>query len=181
MAKRRRVKRVQPIQGVGFVMIEVDNPGYQPQHDGATANPRKIQAAYNPKESPAAWYRSKRIIQEHEYQAASRFRMLYERCGGSGVKALDYGKETVDGGIGPQDGLTDARAMAGRELADAHDKLGHAGYLLVEATCGQCFWMKDIYPDRYTQRKQMGVLRECLDELSIMWGFKSRARSWMAS
>lgn len=177
MAKRGKKRIRKPVQGVGFVMIEVDNPHYSERHAGAAGNPRKVQAAYNPKESPAAWYRAKLIIQEHEYQAASRFRGLYERVGGSGVKAFDYGKEFVDGG-NVTDGLTDAKAMAGKELAEAHDKLGSAGYLLVEAVCGQCFWMKDIYPDQYTQRKQMKTLRECLDELAVMWGYKTRERHW---
>lgn len=178
MAKRRKRQIKKPIAGNGFIMVDVDNPNYNPAHAGASGNPAKITAAYNPKESPAAWYRAKGIIDEPAYQAASLFRFLYERCGGSGVKALDYGKEPVDGGQIATDGLTDGRMDAAKRLLQAHDKLGHAGYLLVEAVCGQCFWVKDIHPDQYTQRRQMAALRDCLDELAVMWEFKNRARSW---
>lgn len=177
MAKKKKKVVSKPVQGVGFVMVDVENPNYNPAHEGKAGNPTKITAAYNPKESPAAWYKSKGIIQAHEYQAASMFRQLYERCGGSGVKAFDYTKDPVDGG-NVSDGITEGRMDAAKKLSDAHKKLGRSGYLLVESVCGQGCWMKDIHPDQYMQRKQMGVLRGCLDELAALWGFKSRERFW---
>ena len=178
MAKRRKKTVTKPIQGVGFIMIDVENPNYNPAHEGKAGNPTKISAAYNPKESPAAWYKSKGIIQLHEYQAASMFRRLYERCGGSGIKAIDYAKDVVDGGQIASDGITESKRAAAERLSYAHDKLGRSGYLLVESVCGQGFWVKDLHPDQYMQRKQMGVLRGCLDELAALWGFKSRERFW---
>ena len=157
-------------------MVDVENPNYNPAHEGKAGNPTRITAAYNPKESPAAWYKSKGIIQAHEYQAASMFRQLYERCGGSGIKALDYAKDVVDGGQIASDGMTDGRMDAAKKLGDAYKHLGRTRYSLVRSVCGQGHWVKDIYPSRYMRQKQMNVLRDCLDDLAGLWGQKTSSR-----
>ena len=181
MARRKKKQIKKPVAGTGFIMIDIKNPNFNPAHAGASGNPEYVPAMMNPKESPAAWYHHYGHITKSQYFAAIKFRRLYERTGGAGVKALDYGKEPVDGGQIAHDGLTQGRMDAAKELEFAHDKLGKAGFDLVQATCGELQWLKDMFPTKYQQGKAMNILRECLDELATVWGYQSRVKSWRAA
>jgi hypothetical protein len=181
MAKKRKKKTVKPIQGQGFVMVEIDNPNYNPSHAGASGNPAKAQAYMNPKESPAAWYHHYGYMTGPQYQAAVRFRMLHERSGGSGAQAIDYTKEPVDGGKGASDGLTQARMDAAQELSLAYHKIGSRDYETVMLVCGELCWLKQLEPTRYMQKKRRKQLCEALETLAIMWRFQSRVEAWRAA
>lgn len=156
-----------------IVSCTVDDPYFNRAHDGAKGNTRQTMAIRNIRESPHAWYRARGWIDEHHAQAADKFRRLYERCAGSGLRAFDYGKEPVDGGF-MTDGLTDARMDAAKELIEAQKKVGPAGYQLVEQVCGHLVWVKQLSRNTYESRQIMERLRDSLDTLSIFWGYRTR-------
>ena len=183
MAKRRKKTVSKPIQGVGFIMVDIANPNYNPAHEGKSGNPALIQAIMNPRESPIAWYfkhSSQTKVEEYQVRAANEFRRLYERSGGSGVKAFDYTKDPVDGG-NVSDGITEGRMDAAKKLKAAHSTLGYAGYSLIQATCGELLWLKDQYPTRYQQNRALDDLKLGLDVLAELWGYKTRSRAHRAA
>ena len=179
MAKRRKKTVTKPIQGVGFIMVDIDNPHYNPAHQGHAGNPALIQAIMNPRESPIAWYfrlKAQTKVEEYHVRAANEFRRLYERSGGAGVKAFDYTKDPVDGG-NVSDGLTDGRMDAAKKLKDAHSALGYAGVALVQSTSGQLLWLNQQFSTRYQQNKALDDLKRGLDVLAELWGYKTRRSS----
>lgn len=174
--KKRKRKTVTPIQGQGFIMVDIENPNFNPVHVGKPGNPEFVSAIMNPRESPIAWYyhhRRQTRVEQHHVRAANEFRRLYERTGGAGVKALDYGKEPVDGG-NVSDGITDMKIDAAKVLAEAFYNIGSEGYILIEKTCGELLWLKDQYATRYQQNLAMKQLIEALDVLAEFWGYQNR-------
>lgn len=168
-------KKKKPQRHPNFILIDVDNPNYQPGNDGEPGNPKKERAAYNYRESPIAFMRARRYITESQAKAGVKFRLLYEKCGGGGARAIDWRKEPVDGG-GWFDPFTDNRMEAAKELQQIQDKLGREGYLLVEKVCGNCIFINDLahaegYSKRYVTKLSRN-LQECLDVLAVYWGFQ---------
>lgn len=155
------------------ISISVDDPFFNRAYTETTSNTRQIQALLNVRESPARYYEARDKITKDMAAAADRFRRLYETAGGGSVKAMDTTKEPVDGGF-MSDGLTDAKLRAANELKLAYLKLGKAGYELVEQVCGHLLWVKDVSRTDYEMRRNMERLRDCLDTLSLMWGFRTR-------
>ena len=176
---KRKPKKQQPDFVVNSkavcVMVDVDNPFYSSTHDGVKGNARYVRAIRNINESPHAWYANRGWITPPQAEAADRFRQLYERCAGSGLKAFDYTKEPVDGGL-VSDGLTDARMRAAKELKGAYEKLGHSGYDLVEQVCGHLTWVKQMTRNSYEAKQMMDLFRDALTTLSIYWGYQSTAQ-----
>lgn len=171
MAKRKPRMKPKPIDD-GTVATMVDNPYFSGAHAEGASNPRKTMARLSMRESPVVWMHCHGRIDDAQLQAASRFRGLYERTGGSGVKAMDTTKEPVQGGI-MTDGLTDAKMDAAKELVAVRRRLGPVGYELVEAVCGQCLWLRELFPARRTQDRQADRLRDCLDALALFWGYRN--------
>lgn len=183
MAKRKKKTIKNLVQGVGFIMVDVDNPNYNPAHQGQAGNPAMIQAIMNPRESPIAWYfkhRSQTKVEEYHVRAANEFRRLYERSGGSGVKAFDYTKEPVDGG-NTSDGITEGRMDAAKKLKAAHDILGYSGFSLIQSTCGELLWINEQHATRRAQDYAMTELKRGLEVLAEYWGYKSRSQSFRAA
>ena len=182
MKKKKKLVKA-PIVGVGFIMVDIQNPNFNPAHEGSAGNPALIQAIMNPRESPIAWYycqRSRTKVEEYHVRAANEFRRLYERSGGSGMKAFDYTKDPVDGG-NVSDGITEGRMDAAKKLKDAHQQVGYAGFSLLQATCGELLWIKDQYATRRLQDSAMDDLKKGLDVLAEYWGYKSRSRHYNAA
>ena len=160
-----------------IVSMEVDNPDYQPEHHGAAANPKRIKAAFNMRESPVIWMRARGYVTEPQAMAATEFRRLYERSGGAGGKAIDFTREPVDGGTA-SDSITDARIDALKELSRVKDRLGIAGFDIVQKVCGECVFIKDLAPTKWYQLKLADQLKDCLDVLAVDWGYQtSRIRT----
>ncbi len=159
-------------------IMDVDNPDYNRDHDGASGNPKKIRAAFNPRESPVMWMLVRGWVTDPQAMAATRFRSLYERAGGAGAKAIDYARVTVDGG-GITDPISDASMDAHNQLKDVQARLGPAGYELIEKVCGQLLFIKQVAAEhRFSSSKRYESrlscqLRECLDILAIDWGYQT--------
>lgn len=174
----RKSKKTKPHPPVNFIMVDVDNPEYSRDHDGASGNPKKIRAAFNSKESPVMWMHARNWVTDSQAMAATEFRRLYEMCGGAGARAIDFTKEPVDGG-GYIDPISDRRMDAAKELMQVQHRLGRSGYDLVERVCGQLFFIKQVaaqYRNSSSKRyetKLANQLKDCLDVLAIDWGYQT--------
>lgn len=177
MAAKRTGRKKKPatvtLAKVTIAEIEVDNPLYQREHDGANANPRKIRAAYNPRESYAGylWYRNK--ITDTEFRAATYVRQNYELIGGAGAGSIDYASERVDGGQIAQD-ITPQQIAAGRVLKHLSIMLGPAGYDLVIKLAGEGKWPRDLSGKDEKQRYLSMRFRECLEHIAVERGWQAR-------
>lgn len=177
MASRRTGRKKKPAKVTLAVVhtgeIEVDNPSYQPQHEGASANPRKVRASYNPRESYAGylWFRKK--ITDTEFQAATYVRRNYELVGGAGAGSIDYSVERVDGGQIAQD-ITAQQMAAGRVLKHLSIMLGPAGYDLVIKLAGEGQWPRDMSSKNEKQRYLSMRFRECLEHIAVDQGWQAR-------
>ena len=155
--------------------IDVDNPLYQRSHDGASANPRKIRAAYNPKESYAGYLWVKNKITEPEWVVAGIVRRSHEMCGGAGAKSMDYSREAVDGGASAQD-ITDAQIAAGQTLKEVESILGNRGdYVLMIDLAGEGKWPREITDNPERQRYLAMHFRTLLERIAVRWKLQTRA------
>ena len=166
-------------QQIGHLKVQVEyrwaeDPGYQPQHDGAKGNQRFVHAAFNVKESPAALWLHKGYIANDQYMAATKFREYYEAAEGGGAQAFDYARPKVDGG-GASDPISVRRANAVKELVNIRRSLGQEGYEIVELVCGQC-----IFPHKqfrqYAARKKIAICKKMLEYLAVDMGYRSAGK-----
>ena len=156
----------------------IDDPGYQRQHDGAKGNTRHTSAIYNMRESPIAYMIAKGQVNQAQGEAGLHFRRIFEMAGGTGAAAMDYTKEPVDGG-GFSDPLTERQWRAGKELSEAHAKLGTAGYELVRDICGNGYFIKDLHATKWQQTLNGKLFRQSLTVLAQFWGYETaRIRKW---
>lgn len=94
--------------------VTVTNPYHTPAHDGEAGNPRTIPAIINIKESAITMLASRGRIDAAQLAAATRFRAMWEAMCRS-TRAIDYGREPVDGG-GHADPISHKQMHAAEEL-----------------------------------------------------------------
>ena len=164
------------ITGKGFVIVDMDNPDYQPGNDGASANPRKAPVFINPAESPIGWMLVHGNISYSQARAGDEFRKHYEIVQGGALRSADYAREPVDGGK-TYNPYTQSRKEASENLARAHQILGQNGFNLVEQVCGMRMHLKDIAAQSGRRKnwryiKRLGKeLRDKLDILAEEYNF----------
>lgn len=175
--KASRQKRKPPIEIMNHLelhLCEVDNPLYNRDHYGEKWNPRKSTVQINVRESAVSVLAARGYLDEAQVRAATRFRALWERLGGSGAGALDYSREPVDGGPA-RDPINERQMEAGRELARCRAILGLRGYALVGKVCGQGHSLMEIGSIRRERDTAADNLRGLLDDLAVMWGYRTDA------
>lgn len=151
----------------------IDNPDYQSQHDGVSANGKTIKAAFNMNESPIAMWAGKGTIDGAQERSATKFRWLWENSGGSGASALDYSAAKVDTS-GASDPISERQINAVMELDQCRKILGQK-FWIIQKTCGECQFLKQLFPDsEYSQRKFAKIARDGLNELACHWNLKTR-------
>jgi hypothetical protein len=172
MARRGKKAKPKPVSMPVIPTIEVDNPLFQRSHMESRTNPARIRAAYNPRESYVGFLFGKKLITEAEKRAGDKVRQAFEAMGGSGARAIDYGREHVDGGR-IAESLTEYQLEAGKTLRDVHRILGALGHDLVLRLAGEGKWPRDIAPmDTHKQKYLSMRFRECLETLAIHWGYQ---------
>lgn len=179
MTKQRRIKRkpktITPANNPHqeLHLQEVDNPLYSRAHDGDNTNPRKIGAMLNVRESSIEYLYSRNMIDQAQRMAGGKFRMYWEAAGGKGAKAIDYGREHVDGGsaITP---ISDMMAIAGQELKMCRNILGLRGFDLMEKVAGQGLMIADLSKARNERDAFMFMLKDGLDVLAHAWGYRTK-------
>lgn len=173
--RRGRKRKAVPVTVSPLViMVEVENPYFSGAHFEDATNPRKITAAMSMRESPAIWMHQHKQLDDAQAACASRFRRHFEAAGGSGAKAMDTTKEPVDGGK-VEDGITDSKVDAAKQLFRARAVLDVYEYRIVEQVCGQCIWIKDLVASKRAQLVMAQDLRVALDKLAMLWGYARRA------
>ncbi|MGR9135653.1 hypothetical protein [Rhizobium leguminosarum] len=155
--------------------VTVANPFYSPAHDGDVSNPRTIPAIINIRESAVTMLASRGRIDAAQLAAATRFRALWEAMCRS-TRAIDYGREPVDGG-GRADPIGHRQMQAAEELRRIRPLLGDKGYWLVSRICGEGYSLGEIVGSGSSKRAKLRAareLREYLDLLCEFWKLSTR-------
>lgn len=154
----------------------IDNPNYDRNHAGASGNPRKIPVQVNSMESPILqWYHHSKSIDEHQFRAASQFRLYWENTGGTGARAIDYATERVDTST-RGDPIPIRVVDAVRQINRSRAILGEIRFNLIEQTCGQGIFLNQIHPHWRGQRKAMEEIKAGLNDLAAEYGFTTRVK-----
>ncbi|MBS7741458.1 MULTISPECIES: hypothetical protein [unclassified Chelatococcus] len=97
---------------------------------------KRLRVTINVRESPLEILKSRRRIDDAEYEAGQWFRAVYERASIGPLTAFDPTKEPVDGG-GFSDPLSDSTMQASRDLRAILPVVRREGYLLLTSIVGQ--------------------------------------------
>ena len=165
----RRARTVNRGLAAHLTVAEVDDP-FEP---GA-----RIATLRSTRDDPLADRLARGHIDQAQYQAGREFQKHFgiaER----GPRSIHW-NERVDGSA-PPEALTDAQSKAWRWLDKCYRKLGDDGSALVHdvlvrnMTVRQIAQSRNLAGQRY--ESYLGIrLRECLDELAIVFGFVSARR-----
>lgn len=153
--------------------MEVENPHYSNAHEGSKGNPRKITAMVNIRESAVGTMAARGLLDAPQIMAADRFRRLFEAAGGAGARAIDYGREPVDGG-GMYDPIPDRVVDASKELAACVPILGHRTYKIIEMVVGEGCQIRDIEREHRARTTLADYIKHGLDDLAEHWNFRTR-------
>lgn len=153
--------------------VMVENPYWKSGQAEDRVNPRFTEARINPRESAIYELVKKKVIDYAQAQAADRFRAFFERMGGRGVQAIDYGKEPVDGG-GHYDPHDVSQLEAGRELDRCRSLLGVYDFNLVELVAGKRHSLHEICGSRRDREFTSWRLRLALTALAQMWKLQTK-------
>lgn len=139
----------------------------------------KIVVLRSTRNDPLADMKSKNQIDQCDYVAGRHWQAAYENAEIGHVRAIDPGKEAVDGGRMPEV-LTDQQRRAVQDLNAAKLALGQEGHALVCAALGQSLSMKQIAINRrhgiYSEAEHKYVgrrFRECLRTLAVRFGYSN--------
>jgi len=152
--------------------MEVDNPRYAAEHDGAPGNPRRSFAAVNLRESPIVTLYQRKSLTPHQFKAGVRFHGLWATY--NGLRGGSFA-EHVDGYR--QSYISDSVIDAGRELERCR-KAVHLPltYLLLCEVVGQGRPIIQTTYVRATSNVDMGrrmatqYMVHGLDDMATMWG-----------
>lgn len=161
-------------------IIEVDNPHFSKVHAGASGNPTSIHAALNLRESPIAMMAAKGHLERHQVEAAIKFRRLWESLGGCGAGSFDYTREPVDGG-GAREPITDRQIDAGFKLEEARKHIGTRAFGIVEKVAGEGVAVSHMGSTHRERTTLADYLRNALDDLSDLWGMKTKVHRPIAN
>jgi len=125
-------------------------------------------------ESSIEYLYSRNMIDMAQKMAGGKFRMYWESAGGKGASAIDYGREHVDGGSAI-DPIPDMRADAGYQLKECQRILGIRGFSIMEMVAGQGVMIADLAKARNERDAYMFMLKDGLDLLAKLWGYKVQA------
>lgn len=174
-------KKVKAPPSLAPTIVDVVNPWFSPQHPEGPGNKRMIPVAINPKESAVETLFQRRLLSAIEKLAADTFRAKWELYAQENVRAVDYGREHVDGGSvrGP---VTEAQLAARADLQRARVMLGQRGFDLVRDICGKGKSLKDIGRTNRERTTLADNLRLHLDDLGRLWGLQGKrtgsAKKW---
>ena len=161
----RRAERLPDNAQVGVVMV--DDP-YALELGG------QVEVIRSYRDDPMAEMRTRGHIQEWQLLAGRRWQQLVDQAQIGGIKALDPGKDAVDGGRLP-DPLTDHQAFALRELKAVDERLGPERAALIRDILGRRMTLTQVAAERgytsgYMASKLAGKLRESLDDMAELFG-----------
>lgn len=148
--------------------IEIDDP----LEEGS-----KLLVMRSTRDDPLADHHARGHIDDAQYQGGRAFQRDFEAAE-RGPRAIDPGKEAVDGGQLPE-ALTESQRRAGRQLARVYRELGADGTALVHDVLVHALTMRrvaekrDLAGERWERYFGMRF-QECLDCLALIYGFATR-------
>lgn len=135
----------------------------------------QIRVLRSVRDDPLAGMFSRSQIDQAQLEAGREWQRHHENSEIGSIRAIDPGKEAVDGGRMPEP-ITDRQTKAFRQLAIADAKLGQEGCALVRDVLGYRLSITAAAQKRgmvgESEVKYIGKrFRECLETLAILWGF----------
>lgn len=182
MAKKKHKKPSTPKTAIEsrmqIITVSVDNPYFSASHGESSTNARQIRAQFDARESYAGFLWSKGTIGNDQRKAADRVRHAYERMGGAGAPAMDYGREIVDGGQVAKT-ITESHLAASATLRECLACLGPEGYDLVIKLAAEGHWPRELWRNNteHYRRKKAETFRRCLTLLAELWGYVTVTRA----
>lgn len=139
----------------------------------------KLRVLRSVRDDPLAELHARNQIDDAMLAAGRQWQRHHELSEIGGIKAIDPGKEAVDGGKFPEP-ITDKQMDAFRELQRADWELGKDGRLLVRCILGD---RKTIAQAAILCGKgdQLGIkftsrrFKECLESLAVLWGYAQKS------
>lgn len=164
--KPLRDRRVDEAKGKGkneIRYISVENPMFSHDHPVSRTNPKRVHSPVNMRESPATWMFCHNQIDYAEYEAARKYRAIYEASHGFSVGSMDHSNIRVDGGESG-DGFSD-RQLDAIKVINSIKKLINNDYETFQKVFGYCEFLKD---SQYTRWKKSVKYKELKDSLSVL-------------
>lgn len=129
------------------------------------------------RDDPLGDLHARQHIDEAQYQAGRAFQHDFETAE-RGPRAIDPGKEAVDGGMMPEP-ITEAQRKAAVRLSQVHRALGQDGSALTHDVLVHCKTRSQVAVSRGLSGKQWEDyygrrFRECLDTMAVIYGFAMR-------
>ena len=137
----------------------------------------KIVVLRSTRNDPLADMKAKSQIDQCDYIAGRHWQAAYENAEIGHVRAIDPGKEAVDGGRLPEV-LTDQQRRAVQDLKAARGALGAEGNALVVDVLakGWSIMQASVERGRTSERDRRYIgdrFRECLKTLAIRFGYSN--------
>lgn len=151
--------------------MEVDDP----LEHGA-----KLMVLRNTRNDPLAGMHARKFIDEAQYQAGRAFQDDFETAE-RGPRAIDPGKEAVDGGRLPEP-ITEAQRAAIKRLSGVHMALGIDGSAIVSDVLIHGYGISQLvsrrgYHGEYWRKYFGRRFNECLDRLALIYGYSNGNRT----
>ncbi len=158
------------VRNARVAIDEVDDP--YPVNPGD-----KIVVLRSTRNDPLADMKSKNQIDQCDYVAGRHWQAAYENAEIGHVRAIDPGKEAVDGGRMPE-ALTDQQRRAVQDLNAAKEALGPEGNALITDVLAKGWSISQaaIQRGRTSERDRLYVgarFRECLSTLARRFGYSN--------
>lgn len=154
---------------------DIENPMWSRVHDGDKTNPRLIRGQVNIRESAIMELYARGALNDVQFKVAGMFRHLWEVLGGAGAKAIDYGREAVDGG-GVRDPISVRQIDAGNRLHEVRQLVGSRNYRLLCAVAGEGRTLASIAVSKRERLTAADNLRSALDDVAVEWKMATRSQ-----
>jgi hypothetical protein len=134
----------------------------------------KLMVMRSLRNDPLAGLHARQFIDDAQFWGGRSFQRDFETAE-RGPRAIDPGKEAVDGGLMPEP-ITEAQQRAAHQLAQVYRTLGINGSVLAENVLIHGLTIEQVCVARGSntelERKYLGKrFRECLDCMAKIYGF----------
>lgn len=191
MAPRRRRRRTTPREDLGVALR--DRTAVQPNErlevgvvvlEGTDGRRAEHYRSY--RQDPLALMESRGHVDEAQFRAGREWQLHWERLEIGGAKAIDYGRDVVDGGkLHEPFGDMQVRAAAalGRMNAAVRREMGMLGERVVRLVLAEGMAVKDVITlfgfdpsDTQTRLFYGRVFRDALEILAVECGYAAKKR-----
>jgi len=149
--------------------IEVEDPMEQGS---------KLIVMRSTRDDPLAGLHARKRIDEAQYHAGRAFQKDFENAE-RGPRAIDPGKEAVDGGVTPEP-ITEAQQASAKRLGEIYRLLGQNGSALAHSILvhGYSIEATALMRMMVTEREIRFLgqrFKECLDDLAVFYGLATHS------